>query len=156
MTATRVTTQQVHKKGILRRSCKLFVESFNRTMENTRYATNGESSNGTNRYWIVKGRPRENDWNELLKPGMKDSWHTARPLKTWRNSTAFSCGPLTSRPGIEELRAVSILRDASFLKSGPATTILPLTPEQAELLYCMLCARTSEVGGIWPEPEFTH
>ena len=50
-------------------------------MENTRYATNGESSNGTNRYWIVKGRPRENDWNELLKPGMKDSWHTARPPK---------------------------------------------------------------------------
>src|SRR5262245_19263998 len=41
---------------------------------------------------------------------------------------------LESMPGIRELRQIPILNRASFLKAGPATTVFPLTSEQADIL----------------------
>lgn len=35
------------------------------------------------RYWIVKGRPSENDLLAWLRPGRADQWHTGRPPKAW-------------------------------------------------------------------------
>jgi len=34
-------------------------------------------------YWIVKGRPSENDFEDWLHPGRRDKWHTAAPPKSW-------------------------------------------------------------------------
>ena len=35
------------------------------------------------RYWIVKGRPSENDFAKWLKPGREDRWQTGRPPIDW-------------------------------------------------------------------------
>ena len=39
-------------------------------------------SNAPN-YWVVKGRPSENDFEAWLKPGNRDVWRTMRPPKAW-------------------------------------------------------------------------
>lgn len=54
-------------------------------------------------------------------------------------------------PGIEELRQMPIVREAAFLKSGPATTLTRLLPEQAEVLFQFLCARNPglSLGKVW-------
>src|SRR6185295_8948891 len=35
-------------------------------------------------YWIVKGRPSENDFERWLHPQRLDRWRTARPPTDWR------------------------------------------------------------------------
>jgi predicted RNA-binding protein with PUA-like domain len=142
------------------------------------------------RYWLIKGRPAENDWDAMLRPGTKDRWHTSRPPKDWAfgdrvfcwESTPvvrlvglarlgqLDCGenedgdslfeveyltrPLKSRPGIAELRTLPVLNSASFLKSGPATTVFPITPEQAELLMRLLISRNPGLETVWPDFVF--
>ena len=34
-------------------------------------------------YWVVKGRPSQNDFEAFLKPGELDRWYTGRPPKRW-------------------------------------------------------------------------
>src|SRR4051794_8714513 len=34
-------------------------------------------------YWIVKGRPAENDFDAWLRPKKLDGWHTAKPPARW-------------------------------------------------------------------------
>lgn len=54
-------------------------------------------------------------------------------------------------PTIRELRQVPVVKDASFLKVGPATTVLKLTHEQGEALYRFLTIRNPECAKIWPD-----
>jgi 5-methylcytosine-specific restriction endonuclease McrA len=34
-------------------------------------------------YWVVKGRPSENDFDRWLRPERRDRWHTATPPRGW-------------------------------------------------------------------------
>jgi hypothetical protein len=34
-------------------------------------------------YWVIKGRPTENDFDRFLKPGQLHCWYTGRPPKHW-------------------------------------------------------------------------
>ena len=53
-----------------------------------------------------------------------------------------------SMPGIAELRSVPILNTASFLKTGPATTVFPLSSDQASILSRLLVARNPELAWV--------
>lgn len=35
------------------------------------------------RYWVIKGKPSENNFDELLVPGRHEKWHTGKPRKDW-------------------------------------------------------------------------
>ncbi len=35
------------------------------------------------RYWVIKGKPSENEFDEMLIPGRRETWHTAAPRKDW-------------------------------------------------------------------------
>ena len=59
----------------------------------------------------------------------------------------------SSRPNVHELRQLPLLNTASFLKSGPATTLFPLAREQAEVLFRLLLSRNPELEKIWPDLE---
>jgi hypothetical protein len=69
--------------------------------------------------------------------------------------TLFEVRYLTHRfavmPTIKELRQVPVVENASFLKLGPATTILNLTQEQGEALYQFLSVRNPDCARIWPD-----
>lgn len=56
---------------------------------------------------------------------------------------------LSNMPTIHALRQVPILGQASFLKAGPATTLFPLTLEQAEILFQLLAKGNDELEKIW-------
>jgi len=58
---------------------------------------------------------------------------------------------LSSMPNVHELRQLPLLNTASFLKSGPATTLFPLAREQAEVLFRLLLSRNPELEKIWPD-----
>lgn len=30
------------------------------------------------RYWVVKGNPKQNNWDEMLVPGRRENWYAAR------------------------------------------------------------------------------
>lgn len=72
-----------------------------------------------------------------------------------KGETLFEVRYLTHRfvvmPTIKELRQVSVVENASFLKSGPATTVLKLTQEQGEALYQFLSVRNPDCATIWPD-----
>jgi hypothetical protein len=54
-----------------------------------------------------------------------------------------------SMPTISELRLVPLLNEASFLKRGPATTLFPLSAEQATILLSILATRNPGVSRLW-------
>jgi hypothetical protein len=60
---------------------------------------------------------------------------------------------LKSQPTIRELRRIPILNQASFLKSGPASTVFPLSSEQAELLLRRIYAKNPELDVVWPDVD---
>jgi predicted HNH restriction endonuclease len=35
------------------------------------------------RYWVIKGKPSENDFAEILVPERHDTWHSGQPRKAW-------------------------------------------------------------------------
>jgi 5-methylcytosine-specific restriction endonuclease McrA len=63
---------------------------------------------------------------------------------------------LSSMADIHELRKTPIVNKATFLKAGPATTLFPITDEQAEILFTILCGRNPELQNIWPDLEPTN
>lgn len=69
--------------------------------------------------------------------------------------TLFKVQYLTRRLGsmlaIQELRETPVVEDASFLKSGPATTLYPLTTEQALVIFRLLAARNPSVKSTWSD-----
>lgn len=137
-------------------------------------------------YWIVRGRPAENDWN-ALKPGRRQTWYTKHHpaglrrsdrVFVWSSSpdkrivglatihranagedeggkALFEIAHLTRKlegmPALAELKNIPGLQGASFLKSGPATTILVLTQEQGEVLYQLLCQKDPDLSRVWPD-----
>ncbi len=143
------------------------------------------------RYWVLKGNPRDNDWDTMLVPGATDRWHTGRAPKDWSVGDRLFCWESTpalrmiglarllqidcghddegdllfeveyqtrrfaSMPGIEDLRQIPILNTASFLKSGPATTVFPLSSEQADILVRLLVARNPALASVWSDLELT-
>ena len=143
------------------------------------------------RYWVLKGNPRDNDWDAMLIPGKTDHWHTGRAPKDWSIGDRLFCwestparrmiglarltqtdcgvdkeGDLlfqveyqTARfdlmPSIGELRQIPILNTASFLKKGPATTVFPLSSEQADILIRLLVAKNPNVASVWTDLHLT-
>lgn len=138
-------------------------------------------------YWIVKGRPSENDFEIWLQPNRLDKWRTASPPSTWASGDRLffwkaapdTCvvglgeiakvgareprgsvtnfwvryqTPFLPRPvGIQKLRGDPTLRSASFLKSGPAGTLFPLTAEQGKRLFALLQRPNPQVADAWPD-----
>ncbi len=78
--------------------------------------------------------------------------HVGKDEKT--GDSLFRVRYLTRRlqwmPDIHLLRTIPALADASFLKSGPATAISPLTEVQGILLYQVIAARNSR-DQVWPD-----
>jgi hypothetical protein len=50
-----------------------------------------------------------------------------------------------------ELRSLPALKEASFLKAGPAGTVFPLDYKMAALMYNLLIQRNPELAKIWPD-----
>jgi hypothetical protein len=61
----------------------------------------------------------------------------------------YQTSRIASMPQIAELRRIPILNAASFLKAGPATTVFPLSSDQAEILFRLLVARNPELSQVW-------
>ena len=60
---------------------------------------------------------------------------------------------LRSRPAITELRRIPILGEASFLKSGPAMTVQPLSEDKAEVLIRIIHSRNPDLHSVWDDVE---
>lgn len=58
---------------------------------------------------------------------------------------------LESMLSIQELRQTPVVESALFLKSGPATTLFPLTEEQTLILFRMLAARNPSIMSVWSD-----
>jgi predicted HNH restriction endonuclease len=56
---------------------------------------------------------------------------------------------LASMPAINELRRFPILSKASFLKTGPAVSVFPLTEEQGQFILQLLASRNPAILKIW-------
>lgn len=54
-------------------------------------------------------------------------------------------------PHIDELRLVDGLQNASFLKLGPASTVLSLSEDQAQVLFTVLMKDNPEIRSVWPD-----
>ncbi len=62
--------------------------------------------------------------------------------------------PVVTRPlCLAELRADSALRDAIFLKKGPATSVVRLSQNEGQHLYRLLVSENTTISGTWPELE---
>lgn len=146
-----------------------------------------ESASGIN-YWIVKGKPSQNDFDRFLLPGSTGRWYTRRlprlcepgdRLIFWRGTPAlevvglgefvgvviehrkedgktifevkYLTDVLPNPIGIAQLRQDAVLGSASFLKSGPAGTVFPLTRQQGTRLYNQVSHQNPKVRGVWPE-----
>ncbi len=60
--------------------------------------------------------------------------------------------PVIAKPiGIQELRADPMLKDAIFLKNGPATSVVRLTRAEGEHLFRVLADRNNEIRNVWRE-----
>ena len=59
--------------------------------------------------------------------------------------------PLKDTPRLADLRLIAELVNASFLKSGPAASILPLTAQQAQAVFTECARRNPEISTIWSD-----
>ncbi|KAF0139901.1 MAG: HNH endonuclease family protein [Stygiobacter sp.] len=55
---------------------------------------------------------------------------------------------LNSPVTISELRKISVVREASFLKAGPATSVFPITNEQGQIILDILVERNTNLLDI--------
>jgi hypothetical protein len=137
------------------------------------------------RYWVVKGNPIRNDFDEYLVPGKKDRWETKKPPKDWlpndrlffwksspskcliglgtldkilsKDKNGFTFFDLTyltypfKNPiFIDELRKEDVLKDVSFLKSGPSGTVFPITETQAKRMYEVILNKNN-INNLWDD-----
>lgn len=65
--------------------------------------------------------------------------------------TSVATRPLT----IEELRNDDVLKDAVFLKKGPAASVLRLTDAEGQHLYRLLTSKNSAMAVVWPDASGT-
>lgn len=139
------------------------------------------------KYWVVKGKPSLNDWDKMLKPGKRSTWHSFKFPKTvevqdriffWESSPSrllialgsiskLDCGQdedgrtlfevhhatrrLPSPLSINDLRSNPGLERASFLKSGPTSTLFPLTAAEAEAIINDVGVRNPEIYKVWAD-----
>lgn len=122
--------------------------------------------------WLDPGR--DDTWVTTRPPR---SWARGDRLFFWKAAPALSVvglGELRSSPqrrvgnqvrfGVRYLtgylahpvhitlaRRQPALRDASFLKSGPAGTVFPLSPSEASTLYKLVVRRNPDCAGLWSE-----
>ncbi|MEP7135416.1 MAG: HNH endonuclease [Chloroflexota bacterium] len=57
-------------------------------------------------YWIIRGRPTENKFDEMLIPNRDGNWRTARPPKEWHNGDRlffWASSPIKAIIGFGEL-----------------------------------------------------
>jgi predicted RNA-binding protein with PUA-like domain len=137
------------------------------------------------KYWVIKGNPLVNDWDDMLVPETIGEWHTKRPPSGWKKGDRIFCWEskpykriiglaeltnplvyeepngdkifriryLTTRlpymPNIEELRRVEELKDAVFLKSGPAMAVLPVSNTEAKKLFSILLSECPSLEKVW-------
>ncbi len=65
----------------------------------------------------------------------------------------YLTAPLERPLGIEDLRSDRVVGDASFLKSGAAGTVFPLSERQGERLLQLICMRNPALAGFaWQRP----
>ena len=57
--------------------------------------------------------------------------------------------------GIDELRRDPAIREASFLKSGPAAVLHRLRQDQGEHLYRLVCDKNAQQVTVWPDVNQT-
>ena len=80
---------------------------------------------------------------------------SVRPRKGKAGESLFDVRYLTEpfrNPlGIDQLRSAPFIRDASFLKAGPAGTVFPLTTDQGRRLYKLVYRYNSPAAGVWPD-----
>ncbi len=60
---------------------------------------------------------------------------------------------LRASPSVTELRSDPAIRTASFVKSGPAGTVFPISNSQASQLYALLVRDDPKLRTIWPDLE---
>lgn len=140
-------------------------------------------------YWIIKGNPSLNDWDNMLQPNAREVWYTGRTPKIWAQNdrvffwestpklrivglgvmaetdrgkdeqgrclfeVQYLTRRLNSTLSIHELRQTSVVENASFLKSGPASTVFPLTENQALTIFRMLAARNPDIKSVWSDMD---
>ena len=97
-------------------------------------------------FWESGGKLRLIAFGEIVDPNRG---------KNSEGCSLYGLRYLTRRfavmPTLEELRQLPDVRDASFLKAGPATSIFPLTQDQAHRLFAYVVAQNSDLQSIWPE-----
>jgi EVE domain len=139
------------------------------------------------RYWIVKGKPKRNDFSAMLIPGKTGTWATKKPPKAWESDDRlffwysspklqlvglgefieFEANPTSSGftrfrvrylshllrdpIGIDELRRDSTIGSASFLKSGAAGTVYPVSEKQGAQLFRLMCERDRALRSLWQD-----
>lgn len=138
-------------------------------------------------YWLVRGRPRDNDNFAFVRQGARVRWHTRQPPADWRRGdrllfwasspqkaliaigsfegvvtrapaegetvyrVSYRSGVASSPVHIDELRGDIALANAIFLKSGPARSVVRLTPSEGKRLYQLLREASPEIGDAWSD-----
>ena len=59
--------------------------------------------------------------------------------------------PLDYKPSLSELRSIEDLSQCTFLKVGPATTVFPITYDQASIIYQLIFQKSHIKQNIWPD-----
>ncbi|RYF75345.1 MAG: EVE domain-containing protein, partial [Cytophagaceae bacterium] len=91
------------------------------------------------KYWVIKGSPRENNWDAMLKPGTTGTWHTKRPPSGWQKGDRIFCWestPYKRIVGLAELRIPLVREDGNgekFFRIRYLTERLAYMPDIHEL-----------------------
>jgi hypothetical protein len=67
-------------------------------------------------YWILKGNPRENDWDSMLKPGRRRLWHTRKRPLHWAKSDRMFCWE--SSPKLRVIGLADLIEPDSGSENG--------------------------------------
>jgi len=90
-------------------------------------------------YWVIKGNPRQNNWSEMLIPGNKSTWHSARAPKHWAVGDRIFCWestPSLRMVGLAEITNTNKGRDKHgdlLFEIKYLTTPFDYQPTMAEL-----------------------
>lgn len=66
------------------------------------------------RYWVIKGKPSENDFDEILVPERRGTWHTGQPRKDWAKGDRlffWESSPAKRLIGLGVIRGIRKERD---------------------------------------------
>jgi hypothetical protein len=132
----------------------------------------GRSRESDFRSWLQPGTP--DTWSTGRPPG---TWLSGDRLFFWEGSpelrvvglgilTAVSSDGrirdrsfdvryltryLPASPPLSELKSDPVIKTASFVKSGPAGTVFPISDSQASRLYALVVRDNPKLRTIWPD-----